>query len=590
MAQSDLFAPPTKEELDNAMFAPPTREERVNALLSSGPLKPRGPDDADFFGGTPRGYLRGTLKALPPAFAMFGGAAGTMVGGPGVGLVTAGAGSAGGYALQKLGEHHLLGDPNAMGEYQRGLVPAVADGMKQELGGQIISKAGEKFVDMGVKEAANADSVRAAAARLNVKPTEGMLTDDHLVRTQEDSLGQSPSIPGALIRAEQKPVHEAMKSAGDKALADRTAQSRGDAGREIKKTLVDYIEGKSKPIGQKYDEIETHTKNIPVDETGRNRVSTNIGNIEESKFTGPSRNVTDDFVKNLEEATTVNDIKILRTRANRIAMSKQADPEARVAAKQVLEKLDRFLKNSTKRGAINLARGVQPAYDSKGQFLSAEAQEGAAQTEGQKLGRDLLGSLSSADREYAELMGDLKKIGKGSGVSKVKPGKGPKSFINDVEAVKDEKIGSKMFPLDDAAHLTHLEETSPATYEIARQQRLNELFEKSIGADGKLDPGKLAKNVKRLDPDVQIHLFGKEGFEGINDVRTLKQSMPPKTGESGTPRGFDLRDILNPMQNIRDTGRYGLLKGKKYAPKAGLMMQHYSRPTSGLIRRGLVDE
>ena len=451
-----------------------------------------------------------------------------------------------------------------------------------------LTYAGLVSKNLGVADAAKAPEVRAAAERLGVTPTEGMLTDDDLVRSQEDSLSQSPSIAGALIRSEQRPIKEAMGSTAEKALADKTSQSPFDAGREMKKSLVDYIESRNEPIKQKYQEIEAQTKNIPVDDSGRARIAKNIGNMDEARFTGsPGERVARQFQGWLGEANTVNDIKALRTKANRIAMDNTADAESRQAASQVQDKLDRFLKNSTKRGAINLARGVQPTYDERGRFISKEAQEGQAQTEGQKIGRQLLQDLGKTDKEYASLMQDLAKVGKGSGISKVKPGKGPGSVINDIESkFSNENIGPHLFNEGDYGYLSHLKEKVPATFEIARQQKLNEIFNKSVSLDGKVDPNKLAKNVQRLGPEVQQLLFGEEGVQGINDIRTLKQSMPPLTGQSGTPRGLMLREILNPVQNINDAARYGLLKSKKYAPKAGML----STAPSGLVIRGLLDK
>ena len=71
------------------------------------------------------GLARGTLKALPVAGAMFGGAAGTVLGvpsGPGAiatGVAGAGLGMAAGESLKNIGEHYL-GDEKTREEIYAG--------------------------------------------------------------------------------------------------------------------------------------------------------------------------------------------------------------------------------------------------------------------------------------------------------------------------------------------------------------------------------------------------------------------------------------------------------------------------------------
>jgi hypothetical protein len=101
-------------------------------------------DDSEGPGALER-YARGTLNALPAAGAMFGGAAGTMLGipsGPGAiatGLAGAGLGAAGGEALKNIGEH-FLGDEQSRKEIYGGPAKAALDGVTYEMGGQVLSK------------------------------------------------------------------------------------------------------------------------------------------------------------------------------------------------------------------------------------------------------------------------------------------------------------------------------------------------------------------------------------------------------------------------------------------------------------------
>lgn len=88
---------------------------------------------------------RGALKALPAAGAMFGGAAGTIMGvpsGPGAiatGVAGAGLGMAAGESLKNIGEH-FLGDEKTREEIYTGPAKAAVEGMTYEMGGQLLGK------------------------------------------------------------------------------------------------------------------------------------------------------------------------------------------------------------------------------------------------------------------------------------------------------------------------------------------------------------------------------------------------------------------------------------------------------------------
>jgi hypothetical protein len=95
--------------------------------------------------GTGERWARGALNALPAAGAMFGGAAGTVMGvpaGPGAiatGIAGAGLGMAAGESLKNIGEH-FLGDDKTREEIYAGPAKAALEGMTYEMGGQMLGK------------------------------------------------------------------------------------------------------------------------------------------------------------------------------------------------------------------------------------------------------------------------------------------------------------------------------------------------------------------------------------------------------------------------------------------------------------------
>lgn len=137
--------PPTAQEIKGAPAwdaAPPTKEELA------GKSEPSWLDKSvPVVGGTPRGYIQGGLNVLPTAGAFGGGVLGGTAGaaaGP-AGALAAGAGGAAlggatGEGLKKLGEHYILGQEQAPGDYVSAEGKGLLHGAEQEMGGQVLSK------------------------------------------------------------------------------------------------------------------------------------------------------------------------------------------------------------------------------------------------------------------------------------------------------------------------------------------------------------------------------------------------------------------------------------------------------------------
>lgn len=594
---NDVFAPPTREELNAIgvkptadMFAPPTKHELLQAKMDALKDDPASIDH----GYTPPQNLRELAQRGLDTLPSVGAAAGSMIGGGFLSYPAAIAGGIAGTSLKRIGEQAMGKRPEEQPDFGEDALRSVPESLKQNLLGRGIGAIGGMIAGKGVKPSAEAPEVQAAAQKLGVKPTAGMLTNDYMVRNTENSLGQSPTVPGQWIRNEQAPVYGAQQEIANKATADANTQSPFDAGRQIKKSIVDYVDTKNAPIKQSYDEIETHTKNIPVDENSLNRIGRNITNIDEARFQGsPGQRVASSFQKMLNGVQDVNDIKLLRTKAQRIATNALGDPEEKAAASAIYDKLDRLLTNSTKRGAINVARGAQQVYGNDGQFITKAAQEEGAQTDGMAIGKKLLSDLKITGKQYGQLMDDINTIGKNSGLSKPKAGKGPQGFKNDIESRTNEEMGPALFDQENLAGLKHLQDKIPEAFEISRQQKLNEIVDKSTGRDGKVDPVKLQRVVGSINPEVQDMLFGNENVQNLKAAKTLQQATPAKVGASDTPRGIAFSDMLTPqglIRNASDFGRYGLLKAKVNAPAIGQGIQRFAQPAASILKqRGLLD-
>ncbi len=548
-------------------------------------------------GGTVGGYAKGAVDAIPAVGAIGGG----MIGGlPGAAL-----GGVGGAAVQNLANQYLLNEKTpTREEYYGGLVEGAKTGLMQEMTGGIINKAGESFANSGVQNIGKsfnrpgAPEIAAAASNLKVKPTQGMMTDDYMIRNTENSLSQSPYIAGSLVRAEQQPIQDVIKSTSEKALENASQRSNFDTGREMRSGIANKFQAELEPLEKSYDEIQSHTKNIDLDPKALKRVANNIRNIEQARFKGfDGHRVANQFADALEGAKNVNDIKILRTEALGIVRDPTASSAAKQAAGEVIGRLERSQQNSITRQAVQVAREAPVDRTSGGEFLN-KAQKAVADSEavaeGQNIGKKLIGDIKTTNKGYRELMKSIKEFGEGTGITK---GRSAGSAIEDIKAANPQDMAKALFDESNIEFTNKVKSKFPEQYELAKQEKLAEIASKSQAPNGEVDPKKLLKISQKLPEEVQVMLFGEGGVKNLADVDTLVKSIPAKIGSSDTPRGIQFQHLLSVPGQVADMGRYGFMKAKPKFEKVGNSVQGWSRPAGaglvqggGMIKRGLVGD
>jgi len=574
----------------------PQEQEELKALESKYGKK----EERPWYSVSKEGLIRGAANALPVAGSIGGGLLGALEGGVGA-IPGAMGGGAAGEAAKKIVERYFLdAPPETVGKMAKDIALSGAAGGVGEGMGQIIAgPIARSFAKSGVKDIAQdfarpgADAVKSAAQALSVKPTQGMLTDDYIVRNLENSLAQSPSLPGSMVRSEQRPVWDAINDASKMALKDASMQSEVQAGKNIKKGVGDYFENRYEPIKQSYQEIESHTSNIPINEKGLARISNNIRKLEDAKFKGSEGNqIANQFADWLSEAKSVNDIKILKTKARRIAEDPNSTYEAKSVATSIMDKLDQAQSNTITRQAVQIAREAPIDKTSSGKFLNKSQKAAAdleAEAEGKDIGRRLIGDIKGTNKQYRELMTDVKKFGQGSGLTKGKQGRGMAATLNDIREANPQDAASALFDSGNIEFTQWVKQKMPAEFEIARQQRVSEIAQKSMMPNGSISPRKLQVIVEKMTPEEQEILFGPEVMDKLKNAGVLLRSLPEKVGASDTPRGLQFRDLMSPWQNAADIGRYGLLKGKKSMPAVGRGIRGAKLPAQGLINQGLLD-
>lgn len=380
----------------------------------------------------------------------------------------------------------------------------------------------------------NAAEIENAARILGIKPTPGMTSSSESLQKLESSLHQAPTIGGYLTRRGTKPVIEGMEDATEGLVKDAATISPYESGEQVKKILAKEVEGKFKPSIDVFDDLRQYTKDIPSTQASVKRVSKNIMKIPEVEtldlpFAGQ-------IVRQLEKKPSVDGIKMLRTMVGKKARSATDDAEAS-AYWQMYAKLGRLEENTLKRGVIASA---------------------ATKGEGDTIAKGMLGQLKGAKRGYAEQMTNLEDVAQAARLGKFD---GSHGFIEKIDAIPSERLQEKMLPLEDVRLAQTMQKQFPEAFGGLRKARLRDLSD-NLQVDGEYLPGRLLQRTKGLNPEAKQMLFGGDGTQRLDALRTVHQSLPEKVGPSGTQQAFDVKEMLNPWNQIKDLARFG---GYKYA-------------------------
>ena len=515
-----------------------------------------------------RGMVKSGLEQLPTAGAVGGGilgaGAGAGAGSVPLGMVGAGAGAGIGKALENIGEQYLLGelkskkdmlvDPLISGAYGaagEGAGQGVAQGISRLVGKDAASVAAKEASDALNQNAKGiakptAEEVAAAAARMGVKPTAGMLSDNYVPRALENSLSQSPSIPGYLIRNEQAPVHKGISDTVNGLLNDATSLSHAEGGRQMRNEVIAKMNEDYAPIQMAYDEAKQSTQHIPLNPQSQTRIANSIRNLESAQILPNSSEakLANNFADATENVKNVDQIKMLRSKAMEIMRDPNASAGEKTVAADVRDRLDRFHNNSIMRGAIAVARDPE---------------------QGQEIGSQLVADVKGAGKAYKQYMQDMGTFNRGSGLAKTTDKTA--QTLNKISNTPPEDMGDALFQTGDSEFLNFLKDKQPRAYALAKQQKLADIAAKSTAPNGEVSAPKFLQSIKSLGPEAREHLFGDGANDKLKDLQTVMQSIPGKVGGSDTPRGMEFHGLLNPLQQIRDVGRYGLLKNGE--PMAG---------------------
>jgi len=389
-----------------------------------------------------------------------------------------------------------------------------------------------------IEEKPDAKEIEAAAKALGFKPTPGMTTDSQVVQNLESSLSQSPSIPGMLVRRQQKKVAAGLAKGAENLTDDASQLTRFEAGEQAKKQIIENVNKRFKSSKDAFNDLRQYTKDMPSTERSVKAVSNNISKIDEVAVfeDGGAASIARSVNKVLEKQPSADQIKILRTMVG--TKAKAAERAGTGDARGIWEiyrKLGRLEESTIKRGVLSSAR---------------------TDTEGKRIADGMLGQLKSAKKGYSEQMGKIQEVGQ---ATNIRGTQSPRAFTESIDEMQAEKVADKFFNLGNTGARQKSKDVFPEAFQTLRKQRISELRDKAM-TKGQLDPSKLIRQVDKLDDEALRDLF-LESVPTAKNMNKVINSFPNKVGPSGTPQGLMYSNFFDLVQRqVTDFGRYGAYK------------------------------
>lgn len=407
---------------------------------------------------------------------------------------------------------------------------------------------------LGASQKSREAVINSAGKQLGIVPTTGMKSADPTKRFLEDSLSESPSGIGKMVSQKLRGVKSQLSTATGNLLKDRSADLnyQFDVGSRIKEQLGSSLNNIYKPIKEAYAQLAPDLNAVKVDRASKARVMKFWGDrIDNSGLFlngSPRKALADSFLQQLPRMESAAQLE---------NMSNAIGQQIRALAKS---------------GGYDPMLGeIQSAVDRLSQrsiLKSAIANTGNHKSG--KTARDLAVKMFSDMRAVDKEYGALKKVLEQTrGVTKMSGPATMGTILDDLSEMPAEQLARAMFDPKNIAGLKFIQKQFPEVAKDLRGYKLREIADKSMTeAQGEItafmDPKAFFRQVDGMPPYMKDFLFG-SNVKKLDPLKTLSLAIPGKAGPSGTPRGMDFLDILNPMKNVRDIARWGMLNNDKNA-------------------------
>lgn len=385
----------------------------------------------------------------------------------------------------------------------------------------------------------NQNEIIAAADRLGIKVTPGMLDDTEFVQRLEYTLANSPSFLGQRVKRVQDQVVDKLRNSTSEVTKDATNLTNYQVGDKFKSGVSSKVAERLDPISSVFDEVAQSTKSIPVSQKSKDAIINNIQKIDEYSLTGGAGK-PGQYVEMIGRLQNADQVKTAMTLLNKdIKAAQGAEKQVLIGIKNKLSKLE---ENSIMRAAVQQSR-----------------EAGMRESTGKNIGSSIVGDLKDARSAYRQLLGDMGDVAESA---RIKTSKGPTAFLDAIESIPNERIQEKFFNTENFRQLSSLKDKFPEQFNLLRQGKLKDLadtaVDNTVNGQGKVSTQKFLNEVRKLSPEAKQMILG-DASKLVDDIQTLQSSIPKNFNPSGSGTQAGWKELL--ASNIADIGKFTLYKG-----------------------------
>lgn len=505
-------------------------------------------------GAAPRPALEGITQYWPNIVEGLVGAAATTgkvlgaIGAPATGgasiAASAGLGAAAGAGLESAKQGAAMGlglreelDPGRIGMkgLETGAMTGAVEGVGQAIGAgarglkkALIGRQRDFGGDLASKEV-----VKGAAKELDVVPTAGMLSKDPTVRKVEAALDSLEFTPGGTItRARSKNIRAAINETAEELVQNRSLKTPYEVGKNFEKQVKESIAKKLEPAEKLYNEIRDQIGEIPLN---RQAIKGYFSELMEGSakwdFTGSEQRVMEQVFKKLNEASNVNDLKMLRSK--------------------LAKSIDR-----------NASQGLRELHDGLYEILTKVRQDSfelaVQRAKGSENYGELFSKLKEADKIWKETSKEVADVFAGPS-KRVKFG--PKALADkSLRETDAEKALDKFFPRQDVDQARALLKLSPEGFRELATARIASIADKAVskgeGKQGKILFGALSREIDKLSPEIAKAIFGTNAMQKKKAAKILFENVPFDINPSGTAKTQNILGTV--VKHFQAAGLSGL--------------------------------
>ena len=357
------------------------------------------------------------------------------------------------------------------------------------------------------------DQILSSAGKIDIKPTREMLAKHADVKNRVQTLRELPEGVGNIdLIEEAEEVFRKVDETRDAIIATSKHADPESIGVEISDVIRNDIDDLL------YDSEKTYRKLSQVyDQMG---VSPDVTSIRDS-----IENIMSDEIRLLrltpDQQGKLNDIQNILNKG--VSMSE-------------FSRLKSTVGEMIRDVAIDPAAGEQRKILGDvywGMHGTRAARLAELEQLEPKLFRGISQELAKADSEYRAASEAVAHITTG----KPKKGKGsPRGMISSfIDKTESGKIAKSLGASGE--RLGVLKESFPGTYELVRQERVQNLVKSSL-IDGEISTRRVIKNIDKLTDKQKDFLFGDDRMAKVEALKNVLRALPKRVNTSGTSRAM----------------------------------------------------